>query len=104
MDEVSIYKIETTPERVNLFLHNQAYVDLYNNELLTEQEVQADYKDNLEDHYRYCIDDHDWTFTDYCFENDILNKSDINDTYYWGWATYSLPDGKVLFLVAVYIN
>ena len=101
--DVTIYKIETTPERTNEFRGGRAYINLNEEELLLEHEAHEMYNELLKDHYDEYPDDHDYTFNDFRYENDILNVKDLMYDYYFGWDTYPLYEqGKVLLIIAIH--
>ena len=100
--DISMYRIETTPERVNEFRGGRAYIDLNEEELLLENEAKELYNELLKEHYEDYPDDHDYTFNDFRYENDILNVKDLMYGFYFGWTTYPLPEGKILLVVAIH--
>jgi hypothetical protein len=92
-----IHIIKTTPEKVKLFENGEAYIDYWNKELFTQDEVIAQYEqerkaDNYEDEY---------TFETYCCDNYDTYEGIYSGDYISDHKVYPLSENEVLLIIAI---
>lgn len=88
--------IKTTAEKVKLFEKGEAYVDYWHEELITQDEVIAQYK---QDKITYNYED-DYTFEAYCWDNYGTYDDLYCGDYISDHTTYSLNENEVLLIIA----
>lgn len=99
---IRIIRIKINSTKLKNWLNNEGFVCLEDEEYYPTTYAHKFFDEMLQDHYQDEIDDHDYTFNDWCEENEVYTKWDINHQYGsdgWEWEVIEDEDGETQWLI-----
>lgn len=92
---ITIYRFKMTHEEVSEWLHGQGLLCLPEEEYMNNGNAKELFNEMLTDHYNEIgvQDDHDYTFNDWCDENEMFYYQDlISMGRKWNWEIVEIDD------------
>ena len=103
---IEIHKIPITEKELIEWKKGQGFICFENDEFFTYDSAHELFNERLAEHYNELgiEDDHDYTFRDWCEENEIRDKWDINHWYggdNWDWDIIEVDIHMYYLIIAV---
>lgn len=101
---IRILRIKINSTDWKNWLNNEGFIFFEDEEYVTTNDTHLFFDEALRNHYREIgmEDDHNYTFNDWCEENEIYTKWDINHQYgcdNWDWEVVSDENDEVQWLI-----
>ena len=101
---INIYKIPMMESEIRAWREGCGFIDFESELYITTNEAHDRYNSDLKNHYNEEPDDHDYTFDQWCNENNIMSKWDINHWYggdNWDWEIVEVDLYLYYLIIAV---
>ena len=99
---IRIIRIKINSKELTNWINNEGFICLEDEEYYPTTHAQLFFDEALEDHYNDEIDDHDYTFNDWCNDHEVYTKWDINHQYgssNWDWEVIEDENGETQWLI-----
>lgn len=99
---IRIIRIKINSTELQNWLNNDGFVCLEDEEYYPTTQAALFFNEALLDHYHDEIDDHDYTFDDWCEDHEIYTRWDINHQYGsdgWEWEVIEDEDCEIQWLI-----
>ena len=99
---IRIIRIKINSTELKNWLDNDGFVCLEDEEYYPITQAALFFDEALQDHYHDEVDDHDYTFNDWCEEHEVYTRWGINHQYGsdgWEWEVIEDEDGETEWLI-----